>query len=654
MLKKLLVTLCVLLVLVGGVVLALPKLLPYANIEKIVKDKAREATGRELAFSGLRVSVFPDIALVLEDATLSNATWAKDKDMLALKRLDINLALKPLFQRRIEVKRFVLNAPVIHLEKSADSKGNWEFPTATKKVADKNVMPSENGQDFSFQANGVEIKNGTVTYADRKKNNTESFSDIDLNIDTADLAAVLKAKGGAVYRLKHTEFSLTLAKPKEFMDGKASRAEISLDTQDVVVKITGNLTKNGALSSGIVDASVTQLPAILAWIQGGAEKKMPFQALAFKSAVEGDATRIKLKNADLTLDDIAAKGDVTAEFSGKPFLKANLTLGKLNLDRFMQNTTGSDEATNTSSTAASQEWDATPIDFNGLRSLDADLTLNTQGFSLKGAEVGASTLTATLKNGALHVTTSEATLFDGTFSSVLGLNAAGKIPEATFKFTMRGVQAKPVLTTFAHFKKLSGAADADISVTSLGSNQKDLIGNMNGSGSVVFKDGVLEGIDLAKIAKLLQSRFQEMAAGEGSTEFVEMGGAFTITNGIVSNNDFTLKGPLVQATGQGQIDLPVKYVQYRVVPVLTLAAEGQEPSGLSVPVDIKGNFSNIKIRPDYGSVIKSVIENPDQIKNTVKNIKPLLKDIRKNPLGALGGILGVPLEETPEPPPSTP
>jgi AsmA protein len=211
---------------------------------------------------------------------------------------------------------------------------------------------------------------------------------------------------------------------------------------------------------------------------------------------------------------------------------------------------------------------------------------------------------------------------------------------------MAGVQAQPVLISFAHFKKLSGTADADVSVTAAGESQKALVSSLNGAGNVIFRNGSLEGIDLAKIAKLLQSRFTQMDAGEGATEFVEMGGTLKIASGVAANDDFHLKGPLVQATGKGTIDLPQKYVQYRMLPALVLSSGSA--GGLSVPVDIKGPFTNVKIVPDYGSVIQNAIKDPSQIKSVVKDVKPMIKDIRKDPLGALGGILGVPPAQQPE------
>jgi AsmA protein len=336
---------------------------------------------------------------------------------------------------------------------------------------------------------------------------------------------------------------------------------------------------------------------------------------------------VVLKEAALTLDEVKASGDVGFEFAGaKPSLLARLSMNKLDLDRF----TGGKEASSSSkggaqraSSGGGEGWDATPLDFSGLRKLNADLKLKTEGFSLRGTDVGPSTLEVKLLNGSLHFTSSEAALSDGKFSSDLRLNAVAATPSMSFVFDMTDVQAQPILATFAGFKKLSGAANAHVSLTGSGNSQKDIISTLGGSGKVEFRDGELQGIDLVKIAKLVQKRSTDVGVDDGSTKFVTLAGTFTITNGIVSNTDMKMKGNVVQATGQGTVDLPRKYIQYKATPVLLVS--GDAPPALSVPVKIVGPFDRIKVIPDFASAVRDIVNDPSSAKKAFKNIKENLK-----------------------------
>jgi AsmA protein len=658
--KKAFITALVLILLGGGVVFALPKLLPLANLQQMVKDKVHAATGRELSFSDAQLVIFPDVAVQLKNAALSNAPWAKDKFMLEVGTLDVMLALRPLFGRRVEIKSFNLKSPVVHLEKNVDGKGNWQFAPVEKVAAAPAAVSSNGaGSAFKFQMGSVKISDGRFSFFDRAKNTQQQVDKVNLAVVFPGMDSPLHLDGDLEYRQKRINLVVDLEKPAALLAGKTSPGSMDIKTDDMTAKVNGNFSEQGVLVKGDVDAQVSSLSALAAWL-GADSRKLPFEKASFKSKAEVTTSQLALKDAVLSLDEVEAKGDMMLGFSGKLDLRARLALGKLALDRFTGGGALSSSGESSVPAAAEQRegWDTTPIDFNGLKSVDADLVLNTQGFSLKGMDAGPSTLTVLLKDGALHFSSSDASLSGGKFSSGLTVDAAQAPPGMTFKFAMSGVQAKPVLETFAHFKKLSGTAESTVSVASRGVSQKDIIGNLSGNGSAVFRNGSLEGIDLLNIAKLVQNRLGEMGVGTGKTDFVEMGGTFSLDKGVAINKDLTVKGPLVQATGAGSVDLPQEYVQYRITPVLAASATVSGAKGISVPLDIRGPFSKIRIKPDYQSVIQHAIENPAELKDTIKGIRqqvsPLLKDLKKDPAAALQGLFGGSLPGLAPPPANQP
>jgi AsmA protein len=333
-----------------------------------------------------------------------------------------------------------------------------------------------------------------------------------------------------------------------------------------------------------------------------------------------------VKETNLTLDDVKAEGAFDVEFSGKPTLFARLSMSKLGLDRFFGGAAAAapSDAEGGGDAASGSEagWSTKPLDFSGLRMLNADLKLKTQGFSLRGTEVGPSELAVQVLDGNLHFTSSEASLAGGgKFSSDMRVNAA--TPSVSLAFNMSGVQARPILSAFMHFKKLSGVATAHVVLTAAGDSQKALIDSLDGHGDVDFKNGELDGIDLVKIAKLVQAHSSDVAMDEGATKFVDVTGTFSISRGIVSNTDLKMKGAVVQATGQGIVDLPKKYIQYKATPVLMVSQD--TPPALAVPVKITGPFSDIRAVPDFAATVKNVIKNPSGAKSMLKNIGDNLK-----------------------------
>ena len=659
--KKLSVTLLLIITLLGGSFFIAPMLIPKEVVAEKVKSKVKDLTGRDITFQDVNVTFWPNIGLELSDVKLSNPEWSEARYLVGVSKLNVSIAVKPLLEKRIEIKNFSMLYPVIHLEVSSDGKQNWVFDKV-KEVKQENKTDSSvsnfskdlsNGVNFKFGK--IQVKNGQLNFFNHKTLAREGISSVNANIDWPDLNSSLKLKGGLRYNKKHLDVDVSLLKPLNFIKGMSSSGNAVLKTEGLLFKANGMFAPAGEFLKGTVKTEINSLPNLISWLSGSSAKSykdIPFEKVSFDSSLAASATDLILKNANLKLDDISAKGNLSLDISGKPDIFARMSVSKLNLDRFA----GVNEPKGRAAIDVKpfiepkfKDWDNTAIDLSKLKVANLDLSLKAEGFSLKGVNVGPSNLTVVLKNGNLDFKSSKANLFGGSFTSGLNVNAYSKTPTMAFNFDMSGVEAKPVLKTFAGFEKLSGFADAKVSVTSSGKSQKDIVSNLKGKGSAVFKNGAFEGIDLVRISQLIQSNTTQMSVGEGKTEFVELGGDFSIDKGIVKNNNLKMSGPLVKAAGRGLVDLPKKYIKYRVTPVLvsqTTDAEGAaiEKEGLSIPVDIKGRFDRIKVVPDFKSVIKDSISDPNKAKANMKDIRSKVKNLRENikkdPAKALESIFG--------------
>ena len=48
-----------------------------------------------------------------------------------------------------------------------------------------------------------------------------------------------------------------------------------------------------------------------------------------------------------------------------------------------------------------------------------------------------------------------------------------------------------------------------------------------------------------------------------------MGASFTLANGVLDKQDFHLAGPVLQATGSGQVDIGNRTIDFRIEPKAT-------------------------------------------------------------------------------------
>ena len=93
-----------------------------------MQARVKAETGRDLVFGGpidLKLSLEPK--LVASDVTLSNAPGAQSPQMVEVKRVEVQVALLPLLQKRFEVVEVALVEPTIALETDAQGRANWDF-----------------------------------------------------------------------------------------------------------------------------------------------------------------------------------------------------------------------------------------------------------------------------------------------------------------------------------------------------------------------------------------------------------------------------------------------------------------------------------------------------------------------------------------------
>jgi uncharacterized protein involved in outer membrane biogenesis len=130
------------------------------------KSRVKELTGRELAIRSVSVDLFPIPTIVLADVAIANAPWGGATPLATAKRVEAQLALMPLLQRRIEVTELAIAAPSIALETSSDGRNNWDFDagkSAPAAAAASGVPAAATPLFAAFGIGKVSLSDGTLT-----------------------------------------------------------------------------------------------------------------------------------------------------------------------------------------------------------------------------------------------------------------------------------------------------------------------------------------------------------------------------------------------------------------------------------------------------------------------------------------------------------
>lgn len=277
-------------------------------------------------------------------------------------------------------------------------------------------------------------------------------------------------------------------------------------------------------------------------------------------------------------------------------------------------------------------------------SFDADVNLNVRKTRVGHLDLGPSSLGLAFRDGVLNATLGGMDLYDGHASGKLMLDASKPIPAFTGDFRLDGVQAKTLLSDAAQFSLLAGHTKLALQISGAGTNSEEIKSSLQGQGSVAVSDGSIEGINITEfISSIGAGQIPDMRQGPGAkTAFSDLGGSFTIKDGIAETSNLKMTSPLLKVTAAGTVDLIQGRIDMLAQPEIVAGPEGKgganDLAGLSVPVRIEGPLDSPRIKPE----IKGVFANPEKAAKTVNQIgNALQKKFKGKPIGeALGRFLG--------------
>jgi AsmA protein len=173
-----------------------------------------------------------------------------------------------------------------------------------------------------------------------------------------------------------------------------------------------------------------------------------------------------------------------------------------------------------------------------------------------------------------------------------------------------------LLKDLANKDVLEGNGNVNLDVTTQGATVGALKRGLNGGAAVNLRDGAVKGIDVAGTirnakATLGSLRGQQTKQADKSqkTDFSELTGTFAIRNGVASNNDLSMKSPLLRVGGAGDINIGEDTINYLVKASVVATSKGQDGrdagdlKGITVPVRVNGPLAAPAFGLDYNAML---------------------------------------------------
>ena len=305
--------------------------------------------------------------------------------------------------------------------------------------------------------------------------------------------------------------------------------------------------------------------------------------------IDGSSTSLSLEDLNLKLDDSAFTGRIAVSDFAKQALRAELKGDQLNLDRYLPppakqasaDTARKSEVETTEAAAVGSgttplpdkptqhAWsDAQMLPVNALRSLDTQIKLDIGSLTAMKLPLDSFALRANSAGGLLTLEELRAGLYNGRLEASASLDVRPPVPLLTSQTRLARVPVERLLQSQGEKVVIKGLMNLDADLRSQGNSEKAWIDNLNGKIGFIVDNGVLVDANLEQqLCHAIATLNRKPLAGEPrskDTPFRELKGNLTLRDGVASNPDLKASIPGLTVNGNGDLDLRVLGMDYRV------------------------------------------------------------------------------------------
>ncbi|MBF7142197.1 MULTISPECIES: AsmA family protein [Pseudomonas] len=336
------------------------------------------------------------------------------------------------------------------------------------------------------------------------------------------------------------------------------------------------------------------------------------------STLKGNANALALEDLNIKLDGSTLTGRVAVDDIAAQALRITLQGDTLNLDRYLpaqseeaKGTAAARQAEVQGSEAAAmasggnsplpdapgrQAWsDDRLFPIERLRAIDLQTELSLNQLTLQKLTIDKAHLTATGHGGLLNLQGLSGQIAQGDFNASGTLDVRPDVPALSLKTKLNRVPVDVVLATHTNPPPVRGLLTLDAAFTGAGNSQKALVDTLNGNGRFTVDNGVLVNANLEQqlcqgIALLNRKTLTSEPRGR-DTPFQRLEGSLTVRDGVANNPDFKASIPGLRASGNGDIDLRVLGLDYRVGVVV----EGESGNMADPACEVNDRFANLEL-----------------------------------------------------------
>jgi len=537
-----------------------------------IESSVTELTGRQLKIDGdlqLKLSLHPFIRI--EKVSFANASWSKHPQMLAFDVLQLQVELLPLLKKQLVVEQLRLHGVVLFVEKNIDGQLNW--------LLEKFVSDEAEADDTTTEASAFELPLIPVFKQVEFDAVNIHYSDVEAEIETSINLVMLRLSNQTINEpfdfqangmINKHPFDFTgetkfLAAPVE-SSSEMKKIEQGAGINALSVKFNANALGATLSASGEIKLSeadndidieasliVPDLDKTFIEATGKSLKQLSINTskpvpLKFSARLTSRSDNYNLHELKLQLADSDLDGEISfINNPERPEIQAKLHSEKVNISQLLAKASRqpSKQASNKKAKLADKkvsfELPDTPLPFELLESLDANIQYSAGQILAAALDVKAIKLSAVLQSSKLQIKQFDFNIGKATVRSHMSVDSQSKTPAVSADIDIKKLELAPIAKILTLTQLQQGRLNTTIKFKARGDNLRSLLRSLRGKSHVQLEQ--------VKAGQQIDNKQYDLYVETLELNFTEMNAPLKVAiEGSVNKEKLSLSGELATLT----------------------------------------------------------------------------------------------------------
>ena len=577
-----------------------------------------EQTGRKLSLNGnagLKISLIPTIEL--NDVTFSNASWAKEPNMISAKTIDVAFSVLPLLKKEIVIDKVHLIEPKVYLELNEKGVANWDFSKkenakqSKTEPADKGVQSLakdtvQGAAIVSVLAKSLKIDNGEVVYQDLKNKTKHKLKIKNISLKSENVDSDITADIDVAYNNEQIKAHIVAGSINSVLQNAKN---YPLKANVKAFGISANL--DGRLSN-LLGEPEYDLKVNLQNPKGN----FGAPAVRLNANAKGNLKNVAVNISSLNVAQNEIKGTMSADIStSKPNIKANLSSALIDLQKFNQTKTAQNSFNFVSTVYAANFVPDTPIDLSFLNLFNANLTIDVKKLVLNQDISFDNIKVDVVINGAnANVNIKSLNAGGGNVTGTISANISNK-----FKIILSGkdIILQDMVKSLAITEKTyfcianGGKTDLSLNLNTTGNTVRKAVENLGGQIIAVIGESKIQTGDFKYLSGNFVSQLLGALRLQKIDKHLDMSCAVLrtdISNGkAIFPKGIAFKSNRITIVSDGVVNLKNDKIDFSIKPFNGKLADTNVAQAISSMLKVSGTVEKPRLAIDNSSVIKNMV-----------------------------------------------